>query len=187
MYIQNSSGNFSWNQYQIEGQVIPVPALTNYEFQRNDTTIQTLSASSVAYSYPQYSNYSNATFRAKTLWSIICTPTLRINPNAMAASVNGSRSNTFRTGNASVNEISLESAVSIFPNPSNGEFMIRMDNGKLPMTNYQLSIYNVYGEKVLERTVSRKLETINLSEASGFYFVHITTSDQTITKKIVIE
>ena len=105
----------------------------------------------------------------------------------MAASVNGSRSNTFRTGNASVNEISLESAVSIFPNPSNGEFMIRMDNGKLPMTNYQLSIYNVYGEKVLERTVSRKLETINLSEASGFYFVYITTSDQTITKKIVIE
>ena len=63
LFIQNSSGNFIWNHYAIEGQAQPVPALSNYLFKRDDNatgawnTIQNLSASSLAYTDVQYATY----------------------------------------------------------------------------------------------------------------------------------
>ena len=66
LFTQNNTGNFSWNNYQIEGQPLPVPALSNYLFQRDNlsngnwATIQTLSASSLAYTDPQYLTYHKA-------------------------------------------------------------------------------------------------------------------------------
>ncbi|MGZ4086579.1 MAG: PKD domain-containing protein, partial [Bacteroidia bacterium] len=55
IFIQNNAGNFSWNDYQIEGQPVPVPNLSNYIFRRDNNAngnwqnIQTLSAVSTAY------------------------------------------------------------------------------------------------------------------------------------------
>ncbi|MFN6037662.1 MAG: PKD-like domain-containing protein, partial [Bacteroidota bacterium] len=65
MFMQSTLGNFSWNHYQVEGQPAPVPALQNYFFNRDNLSngnwnlIQTLSASSTAFTDPSYNTYQS--------------------------------------------------------------------------------------------------------------------------------
>jgi len=194
IFNQNNSGNFNWSQYQIEGQPAPVPALTNYLFQRdnssngNYTTIATLSASSTLFTDPQYATYqSTATWRVKTLWNISCTPTL-INPkdptiNTIA--LNSSRSNIYRVNNpTSVNEISLNNLVSISPNPTSGMFNVQslMANGNTST----IEIYNVMGEKVYTSVINSKSSAITLDAPNGIYFLKLRTNEGTATKKLII-
>lgn len=195
LFIQNSTGNFSWNQYEVEGVNtgggVPVPALTNYLFQRDNlsngtwATIQTLSASSLAYTDPAYATYqSTGAWRVKTVWSISCTPTLidPKNPEVMATTINNSKSNNLRPNNpTSVNEFALENSINIFPNPNSGQFTVYSLQSIV-----ELSVYNIFGEKVFYKTINRKQETINLSEANGIYFAHIQTEKGTVVKKIVV-
>jgi len=119
LFIQNNSGNFSWNDYLIEGQAVPVPALQNYLFQRDNLsngnwiTIATLSASSLSYTDGAYATYQNtATWRVLTQWSISCTPTIinPKNPQALATTVNGSKSNNYRTITAFTTSVSIINA-----------------------------------------------------------------------------
>ena len=105
LFIQNNNGNFSWNDYIIEGQPVPVTALQNYLFQRDNfsngnwVTIQTLSASSLSFTDGAYSTYQNtATWRVRTVWSISCVPTIinPKNPSINATNINTSHSNNMR-------------------------------------------------------------------------------------------
>ena len=195
LFTQNNTGNFSWNNYQIEGQPLPVPALSNYLFQRDNlsngnwVTIQTLSASSNAYTDPQYSTYqSTASWRAATSWSISCTPTLVKNPQSMATTINNSKSNSFKTNaTTSANELSLQNSISIFPNPSNGEFKIQSSKFQVK----GLEVYNVYGEKVQSEIIFGASCVIHCALPNGIYFAHIKTeicpdSYRDAVKKIII-
>jgi len=141
LFIQNNSGNFSWNDYQIEGQPVPVPSLQNYLFQRDNfsngnwTTIQTLSASSLSFTDGAYSIYQNtATWRVRTVWNISCTPTVidPKNPSINATNLNTSRSNNMRnsiictasiTGNTTIcagQSTTLTASGGVFYSWSNG-------------------------------------------------------------------
>jgi len=85
-------------------------------------------------------------------------------------------------GNA-VNETDLENLISVYPSPSaDGKFTV----SSLQFTVKSMDIYNVSGKLVYHSTVNRKQETVNLSEASGVYFIHLQTEKGSVTKKIIL-
>ncbi len=202
IFNQNNGGNFNWSHYQIEGQPVPVPALSNYLFQRDNisngiyATIQTLSASSTLYTDPSYATYQNtATWRVTTTWTISCTATI-INPKdpyINVTNLNSSRSNVYKTNNpTSVNSWADENPVSVLPNPSDGMFEVQWitANG-----NASIEIYNVFGEKIYSNSVqasslspSSTHSQINLSEApGGIYFLQLRTNEGSVMKKLIKE
>jgi hypothetical protein len=187
LFIQNNSGNFNWNDYQIEGQGVPVPALSNYLFQRDNTsngnwtTIGTLSASSLSYTDGAYSTYQNtATWRVRTVWNIACTPTIKY-PVPNATTVNTSKSNTFRTMLTAVNETSIVSSVNISPNPNPGQFKIQSSE-----SIQSIEVFNVYGEKVYLQSVNNKSCIATLDVPNGIYFLKVISERGTVVKKVVI-
>ncbi|MBC7865372.1 MAG: T9SS type A sorting domain-containing protein [Bacteroidia bacterium] len=187
MFFQNSSGNFSWNHYQIEGQIQPVPALSNYLFKRDDissgvwNTIQTLSASSFAYTDPNYAIYqTTGSWRVYTSWTISCDPS--------RALVNTSRSNIRnQAAPLSINE-NDHGFVSIFPNPAKNQLTVNAGKEKIAA----IEMTNTLGQIILIEsafTNNMSQRTINTSQvAAGIYFVNIITENgKRIVKKMIIE
>ncbi|MEC3906539.1 T9SS type A sorting domain-containing protein [Tamlana sp. 2201CG12-4] len=87
--------------------------------------------------------------------------------------------------NLSLEDLDLEDAISIFPNPARGEFFI----GNASTINLtRASIYDVGGRLISEYNLSggSNIKTINLeSAAKGVYFVKIQSENGSITRKIV--
>ncbi|MBI3502132.1 MAG: T9SS type A sorting domain-containing protein [Bacteroidetes bacterium] len=85
-----------------------------------------------------------------------------------------------------VNEISDNASVSIFPNPSSGEFQVSGFKFQVK----EIEVYTSYGEKVYSKKIisCSKPETVNLNAASGIYFLKIISQDgSSVVKKIVKE
>ena len=79
------------------------------------------------------------------------------------------------------NKVAETTAVTLYPNPNNGQFQI-----DLATENADVVIYNTLGKKVLDKKVSDN-EVINLNGAEkGIYMVVITSGSSVSTKKIVI-
>ncbi len=196
LFMQNSSGNFSWNNYLIEGQAVPIPELSNYLFQRdsisngNFKTIATLSASSTAYTDPQYATYVNtASWRAITAWSISCTPTARMESSYSTTKSNVKTNAGIATGLAK--QLFLES-VKLFPNPTDNVFDLEFPGG---YKSYQISIFNLLGDIVFTKEISgsssvnnKYIETIDVSRfAKGMYSLSIQTETMKVFKKLVVQ
>jgi hypothetical protein len=106
----------------------------------------------------------------------------------MSINLNSSRSNVYRTTGAGIQEYGNELQVQISPNPSNGIFMIKMEDVRGQMANGKIEIYNTMGEKVYSSTMSKEQLTINLGEVnSGIYFLNVKTDGGTTVKKIIKE
>ncbi len=85
----------------------------------------------------------------------------------------------------SIEEEELNQAISIYPNPNNGEFDLTIDNAKIEQVT--INIFDVYGRMIYSNSLSNKLNRISLSEvSSGIYTVRVSSKDQTVTKKIVV-
>ena len=83
--------------------------------------------------------------------------------------------------NTAVPFLSFDNSISIYPNPSTGEFTIQSS-----LFNVQnVEVYNTIGEKVISKTLNSKLGTLNLNE-NGIYFVKINSNGKTFTKKIIV-
>lgn len=81
-------------------------------------------------------------------------------------------------------EMTDDKLFNIFPNPSNGKFMIEM-NPFEPCTIY---IYDVTGQKTSEFTLSKSRSEIMLDESPGVYLYQVKTSKRLIDNgKILIE
>jgi hypothetical protein len=76
-----------------------------------------------------------------------------------------------------------DAAVKLYPNPTNGSITLQANED----VNYNLSVYNLLGEKVFESSISNK-QTINLSNlSSATYIVHIHNNGNLIkTERISI-
>jgi hypothetical protein len=80
-------------------------------------------------------------------------------------------------------ELSLQNTISIFPNPSKGEFTIQMDNGNTSTINLQpltIRIYDVFGRLVYEESIAKKIAeitpiAIGINFAKGIYQLKIDT------------
>jgi hypothetical protein len=83
-----------------------------------------------------------------------------------------------------------ETSVTMFPNPSNGEFVLQM-NG-LETSTFELNVYDAIGNVVYNKTISVSgadyYETISLNNASaGIYQVSLVNSTVKLNYPIVIQ
>ncbi len=191
IFVQGSNGNFSWNDYQIEGQPIPVPALNNYVFRRDNLgngvwqNIQTLSSVSTAYTDPNYSTYTlTANWRAETLWGVQCSSSYLRGPASLT--VKRSKSNLNNNRPAAPNglkENSIERNILIYPNPAKDLLNINGVND-----SYDLTIENALGQIVFETKAIRGNTSIEVNKfAKGFYNLKIQTTKNSLNKKLIIE
>ena len=82
-----------------------------------------------------------------------------------------------------------DNSVVLFPNPSNGKFMLVIANRERRSGEQsQMEIYNVMGEKVYSSTQPLTNSTIDISnQPDGVYFLNIKTEKESYTKKIIIQ
>lgn len=82
-----------------------------------------------------------------------------------------------------VDDIQNETTFEISPNPAKNNLNIRLDSA---MTSANVSIYDVLGKKVYERSLSSVNTSIDVSKwNAGVYLVRISTDNQTLTKRFV--
>jgi len=114
-----------------------------------------------------------------------CTPSVfkYSDPSIMATTVNNSKSNTYKIGNInSVNEISLDNLVNIFPNPSNGQFRIQSAGFRVK----SLEVYNLFGEVIHSEIVNSSSFAVHLTLSNGIYFAYLKTEKGIVVKKIIV-
>ena len=77
-----------------------------------------------------------------------------------------------------------ESKISIYPNPSNGVFVIELDKA----LNHDVMVYNVLGQTVLSTFTNTMLTTIDLSSFDkGVYTIEIKDRNVTYIEKVILE
>ncbi len=82
----------------------------------------------------------------------------------------------------SVEENENDFAVNVFPNPSNGIFVIASG-----AKQSQIEIYNVYGEKIYSLQINSSKVEIDLgNQSEGIYFLQLKTAEGIDTKKIIL-
>ncbi|MBI4931003.1 MAG: T9SS type A sorting domain-containing protein [Bacteroidetes bacterium] len=189
IFITNNSGNFSWAQlYTIEGSSNPVSA---YDLLRDDNStgnfqpVASVAGTQQNVTDPAYATYqTTASWRVKTQWSIICTPTIK-NVIPFSSSLNSSKSNVYKNGMVGINENSDGSDFNIFisPNPSNGIFTIQSPN---KISNIEIS--NLIGEKIYSSKVNSSQTEIDLTkQPQGIYFIKVNSEKGTSIKKLIKE
>ena len=86
----------------------------------------------------------------------------------------------------SVDELAMQSNISVFPNPAQNSFVI--DVSKLGSKQYTVEMYNVLGAKINGFTSNNSIVTVNRNGLpSGIYFLNITVNGTSISKKIIFE
>ena len=87
-----------------------------------------------------------------------------------------------------ISNVSMANAISIYPNPSNGN--VSIDLSKLQSETIQIQILNFVGQTVYEtpQITKNDKELLNLSYLSkGMYMVRIYSEQGTVIKKIILE
>ena len=74
--------------------------------------------------------------------------------------------------------------VKIYPNPSDGNFMIEVP-GTAP--DATLDIYSINGGKLYSRTLNTNQTLINMQQPPGIYFVRLYNADCNFSKTLIIE
>jgi hypothetical protein len=81
-------------------------------------------------------------------------------------------------------EKEFEPYVSVFPNPSNGEFSVELSSN---LMKKNFTITNSLGQEVLKTKVESTLFKLDIDVSQGVYFLNFSTDSGIISKKIVIE
>ena len=169
--------------------------MNNYLFKRDDLSngnwnnIQTLSASSTAYTDPNYSTFqSTGSWRVETQWSISCNPSYRTGRdlNAMAI-VNTSRSNIKNqmAPLSAQTSAATDLSFSIYPNPAKDEIFISLQNTN---TVAKVEIFDVTGRVVFSTANYTSNLPVNISTLSnGIYTLKVMKEGKQMAKKIIIE
>ncbi len=83
---------------------------------------------------------------------------------------------------SSNNDLELNAAISIFPNPSNGEFTV-----SFPADVQHIRVFNSIGQLIVEQKVNG-LTNLNLQiEEKGVYLIHVSTDKSRIVKKLIVQ
>jgi len=78
------------------------------------------------------------------------------------------------------------SPFTVFPNPSDGIFEIRIQNSELRTQNSELKVLNVLGEEIDHQLINSSTHQLDLSnQPNDIYFLQITSDDFSVTKKLV--
>jgi len=71
-------------------------------------------------------------------------------------------------------------SISVYPNPSNGQFTIA-----LPTDNAAITVTDILGQQILKGQVTQKTTDLQLDN-NGVYIVYITTKQGTTTRKLIV-
>jgi hypothetical protein len=115
IFVNQTGGVFTFNDYSIEGVAVPVPQLNQYLLLRDDNSTgnwNVLSANaSSPMNDPAYASYPNARWRVETDWTINC--------DATRATVNTTRSNIKGNGlSIGIEKETAETGFTLYPNPA---------------------------------------------------------------------
>ncbi|MBL7887250.1 MAG: endonuclease [Flavobacterium sp.] len=106
----------------------------------------------------------NATFNKATDWTVYSLDTC-----------NG-------IGNRVIEEQAISLDFKLYPNPSNGTFMIQLTDRTMI---FDVGIFSAVGQKVFEKLGNSDLLEINHLQ-SGIYLIKVNSSGESLTKKIII-
>ncbi|MGZ4080901.1 MAG: T9SS type A sorting domain-containing protein, partial [Bacteroidia bacterium] len=79
-----------------------------------------------------------------------------------------------------INSIQNNSQISVYPNPNNGNFSVRMNDPE----HASIEIFNTLGAKVYERSTISNLENINLE--AGIYSVRVKQNGQFVYRTNIV-
>lgn len=119
--------------------------------------------------------------------STVTSPSTTFNLSAQWDSYSQDTCNNLGSKKVPVTEeeiVETSSEVLIFPNPSDGNFNIGLNNFDTP---YNLEIFSFTGQKVFEKPNSTDSVIAAGQLAKGIYVVKIEKDSQTIIKKIIVE
>jgi len=184
IFLQGNGVNLSWNSY--------VGNIVNYYRIMRDSSgtgnfkkIDSIPGSNTVYTdVSPPLNTTNTQYVIESIWSINCVPSIK-NPVPMGAAVKTTKSNTFRVIGNGIHENSLESQISIYPNPNHGTFTLQINNSQFQ--NSKMKIFNALGEVVYSINSHDPLTVINLSVNPGIYHLQVITDKGTVNRKIIIQ
>jgi len=106
----------------------------------------------------------------------------------MSVTANGGQGST-GTQSTTVEELATKVNFNIYPNPSQGEVTINLKN---LLGNDQLQVINVLGEVVYSEVLNKTSnQTIKIEpsvfNSKGIYFIKVSNSETSITKKLIIK
>ncbi|MCW3082875.1 MAG: hypothetical protein JWP12_241 [Bacteroidetes bacterium] len=90
---------------------------------------------------------------------------------------------------AGIAENTVDNGFTVYPNPGNGKFNVALKD-ELAAANYQITVYNVLGERVYSVTKSNRQPVIELDLSAvlkGIYFVTADDGKTVHTEKIIIQ
>lgn len=86
----------------------------------------------------------------------------------------------------SVNELSLNNWLQVYPNPNHGTFTVKLSGAGYEVTG--MKVYNMLGEVVYQSSEKNKTAEIHIPGITpGIYQLEVTTDSGTANKKITIE
>lgn len=187
IYVDRSGGLCTFNDYAIEGQTTPIPQLVQYKLMRDNTSngnwIVLSANTSSPMNDPAYASFPNASWRIETQWTISCTPT--------RAGINTTRSNIKAAAAVSVEELLLNNAIQIYPNPATAEVAIQYPAG---CKNYQLKIFDELGQLIYSETLpagsskgllTKQIDVSNFKK--GIYIMNVQTENGSAFKRLTIQ
>ncbi|MBL7888350.1 MAG: T9SS type A sorting domain-containing protein [Bacteroidia bacterium] len=78
-----------------------------------------------------------------------------------------------------------EIVTSIYPNPSNGEFTIKINNNN---AQYALEVFDITGKVIHSENSNKSIHTVDLKDVSaGIYFVKITAAHFNMNAKLIVK
>jgi plastocyanin len=86
-------------------------------------------------------------------------------------------------------ETKLRDGIAIYPNPSNGNFQLKLDNS-LSTKEYDLGIYTLKGQKVYAKSGIQQQNSTNIEISDlpkGVYIVRLYGRNENIYRKIVVQ
>lgn len=115
---------------------------------------------------------------------IAVSPTITTTYTVDGTDVNGCSNTTTITQDVSVctglTQMSKSTAISVYPNPSNGIFILELE------TESQIEVYDLLGNVVLKETMQSGKHNLNISEkASGIYILKTTANGAARTMRLV--
>ncbi len=85
----------------------------------------------------------------------------------------------------SINDISSNTFIKIYPNPNHGDFTIEIDG--IITDDIMVDIFNVNGQKIYTNKINTPINSINLeNEAEGVYFIRISNNEINKVEKIIV-
>jgi hypothetical protein len=85
-----------------------------------------------------------------------------------------------------ITEMNNGTGISIYPNPSMGQFHLIIESGQASTTIEQISIINALGEEVYSVTKGGQMIDMNLDIPAGIYFMRVKTDNAITVQKLII-